>query len=64
MVGMKSAQTRAVYVGIITDNVHPTTYFHATKVSMENVQGCILSVIIPTALVCVLFAPIVPTYYL
>ena len=61
MVGMKSTQTR---VGIIMDKVHPTTYFHATKISMKDVQGCIFSVIIPTALVCVLFAPIVPTYYL
>ena len=29
----------------------------------ENMWGCILSLIIPTALVCVLFAPTIPIYF-
>ena len=59
MVGPKSTQIRLV--GIITDEMHPYTFFTETLL-LENKKGCILSVIIPTTLICVLFGPTIPTY--
>ena len=58
MVGAKSTQTK-----VIRDNHRQgASYnlFSHNKSFQENVKRCILSVIIPTALVCVLFAPYHP----
>ena len=61
MVEPKSTQTRVVE--IITDKMHPYTFFIETLLLENWMQGCILSVIIPTTLVCVLFGPTIPTCF-
>ena len=43
-IGPKSIQTRVV--GIITDEMHPYIQFSSNRVFYENVQRCILSVIL------------------
>ena len=60
MVWPKSTQIRVV--GIITDKIHPYTFFETLL--LENcMQRCISSVIVPTTLVCVLFGPTIPIYF-
>ena len=60
MIGAKSTQTSS------RDNHRQDasyTFFMETIVAGKYVVGCTLSVIIPTTLVCVLFAPTIPTYF-
>ena len=47
MVRPKSTQTRIVYIGIITDEVHPYTFFMETLLLEYWMWGCISFVIIP-----------------
>ena len=60
MVGLKSIQT---IVGIITDEVHPYISLSSNRVPMKMHRDA-SHLLLSQLFVCILFSPIIPTYFL